>query len=109
MGALAVLLLDFVLRLFHQAAHRFTNLPATPDFQLLHRLLDPFDVGLGLVDMELDTLFEGRISRGPQCLLHASQGLFFGAVCILQLFSEQFSDLVFHGIPPDQRGGLALI
>jgi hypothetical protein len=42
-----LVLLDLVLRLLDQAAHRLAHLPAGSGLQLLQRLLDPLDLNLG--------------------------------------------------------------
>jgi hypothetical protein len=69
-------------------------------------LLDPFDLHLGLLDMHLDALAQGRRARHLEGFLHASQSLFFGAVCILELFTQEFADFGFHFyLPLDAAGG----
>ena len=85
-----------MLRLLDQAPHRFADFTAGTDPELLHRLLDPLDLDLGLFDVELDAFPQGRRARHSQSLLHAAQSLLFSAICVLQLFYEQFANFGFH-------------
>src|ERR1700733_9720967 len=94
--ALTILFPDLVRGLFNQAPHRLADLAARPYLKLFHRLLDPFDLHLGLLDVHLNAFAQRWSARHFQCFLHATQGLLFGAVGILQFFCEQFADFGFH-------------
>src|SRR3954454_16224858 len=101
--AFLVMLLDFVLGLFDQPAHRLADLAAWTNIHFFHRLLDALDLHLRLLDVHLDALaqrFGAGLAHGP---LHAAERLLLGAVSVLQLLSEQFANFRFHGESPSSQ------
>jgi hypothetical protein len=58
------------------------------NLQLFHRLLDPFYLGLRLVDVQLNSLPQSGRAGFLQCFLHAAECLLLHAICVLQFFTE---------------------